>query len=221
MITILHGALGSAHQFTPLTQALRDRPHRVLTLPGHGSAADVDAPWTIDLFSRWLEDILESDGTPATIFGYSMGGYVAMDCALRRPDLVARIVTLGTKLAWSPEGAAREIRFLDPETILAKVPAFAADLAARHGEDRWRTVLAKTADLMTDLGARPVLTHERMSAMTVPVRYGLGDRDEMVTLDETLGFMRATPGAELFMLPGTRHPIERVKSELLVPMIVG
>jgi pimeloyl-ACP methyl ester carboxylesterase len=219
MITILHGALGSAHQFSALSSALGSTPQRIITFPGHGDAPDTGADWTIDALTSWLIDVLEKDGHPATIFGYSMGGYVALEGALRRPDLFTRIVTLGTKLAWSADGAAKEIRFLDPETILAKVPQFAADLEARHGVDRWREVLARTAGLMTDLGARPLLTHERMAACTVPVRYGLGDRDEMVTLDETLGFVRATPQAEFFMLPGTRHPIERVRPNLLIPML--
>jgi pimeloyl-ACP methyl ester carboxylesterase len=215
MITILHGALGSAHQFEPLRAAL-GVPSQVITFHGHGGTTDVDQPWSIDLFSRQLEHELErTSQRPAQIFGYSMGGYVALDCALRRPDLIGRIVTLGSKLHWTREGAEHETLKLNPEVIEAKVPAFAADLAARHGAERWRTVLIKTADLMRDLGAAPVLTHERIGALTLPVRYGIGDRDEMVTLAETHEFYKATPGAEFAVLPGTRHPMERVKVDLL------
>ncbi|MBK6418752.1 MAG: hypothetical protein IPF79_06155 [Ignavibacteria bacterium] len=105
MITILHGALGSAHQFEPLRTTL-GLPSQVITFHGHGGTADVDQPWDIELFSRQLELELESGAhqQPAQIFGYSMGGYVAIDCALRRPDLIGRIVTLGTKLQWTQEG---------------------------------------------------------------------------------------------------------------------
>lgn len=221
MITILHGALGSAHQFEPLRAAL-GIPSQVITFHGHGGTTDVDQPWSIDLFSRQLEHELErTTQPPAQIFGYSMGGYVALDCALRRPDLIGRIVTLGSKLHWTREGAEHETLKLNPEVIEAKVPAFAADLARRHGESAWKTVLNKTADLMRTLGERPILTHERVGALTVPVRYGIGDRDEMVSLSETVEFYKATPGAELAVLPGTRHPMERVDSARLAQHILS
>lgn len=222
MITILHGALGSAHQFEPLRAAL-NVPSRVITFHGHGSTADVDQPWDIDLFSHQLEQELEREPQqqPAQIFGYSMGGYVALDCALRRPDLIGRIVTLGTKLHWTREGAEHETLKLNPDVIEAKVPAFAADLARRHGESSWKTVLQKTAHLMRTLGERPILTHERVGALTIPVRYGIGDRDEMVSLTETVDFYKATPGAELAVLPGTRHPMERVDPSRLAHHILS
>lgn len=222
MITILHGALGSAHQFAPLQNAIGG-PSRVITFIGHGNEADISEPWSIELFSRQLEQALELDHpkTPAQIFGYSMGGYVALDCAIRRPDLVAKIVTLGTKLLWTSKGALDEIKKLDADIIKAKVPAFAADLALRHGENRWRTVLAKTADLMIALGSHPLLTADRCSEITVPVRYGLGDRDEMVSLQETVEWYKATPHAELSVLPLTRHPIERVDTNQLVRHITS
>ncbi|MBK7032589.1 MAG: alpha/beta hydrolase [Ignavibacteria bacterium] len=222
MITILHGALGSAHQFEPLRTTL-GLPSQVITFHGHGGTADVDQPWDIELFSRQLELELESGAhqQPAQIFGYSMGGYVAIDCALRRPDLIGRIVTLGTKLHWTQEGAEHETLKLNPDVIESKVPAFAADLARRHGESAWKTVLHKTADLMRTLGERPILTHERVGALTVPVRYGIGDRDEMVSLTETVDFYKATPGAELAVLPGTRHPMERVDPARLAQHILS
>jgi pimeloyl-ACP methyl ester carboxylesterase len=215
MIVILHGALGSRHQFEPLLQRLGDRA-LMLEFPGHGSAPDVDVTWSIDLCVDALTSVLEVQGGKARIFGYSMGGYVAMTLALRRPDLIERIMTLGTKLHWTPEVASRESSRLDPDVIQQKVPQFAEDLARRHGEGRWRDVLASTADLMHGLGERPLLTPETVASLHTPVRLCLGDRDEMVTLDETVAIYRALPQAELAVLPGTRHPIEKVRvAELL------
>lgn len=214
---ILHGALGSAHQFSSLQEALSVAT-TVLTFVGHGNVADTPDDWSVELFSKQLEEELQSrnSSTPVAIFGYSMGGYVAIECALRRPDLISRIVTLGTKFDWSVEGALREVQKLNPVTIKNKVPAFADDLARRHGEDRWQTVLAKTADLMTGLGTQPTLSPEKCASLAIPVRYGIGDRDEMVSVEETIQYYRSSPGAELHVLPNTRHPIERVSVAELV-----
>lgn len=221
-VLILHGALGSAHQFQRLADALAPHMHvRILEFIGHGEMPDVQDPWTIDLFAAQLEHELERMPVrPTKIIGYSMGGYVALRVAQRRADLIERILTLGTKLAWSFEGAAKEIRMLDPETIQQKVPAFAADLQRRHSADRWKTVLQRTAEMMTALGAEPVVTQESVAGCLVPVHYGIGDRDEMVTLEETIAFYRATPNAQLSVLPGTRHPIEKVDTSLFVQTIL-
>jgi len=210
MILVLHGALGSRHQFEPLMERLGPRGS-FMEFTGHGTTTDDGGPWTIPLFVEQLERQLEAAaGDPVTVFGYSMGGYVAMTLALRRPELFRNIVTLGTKLAWTPEGAGKEAGRLNADVIAEKVPAFAADLQRRHGADRWQSVLDRTAGLMRDLGTTPLLTEEGMAAMSVPVRFMLGDRDEMVGLDETVTFYKATPGAEFAVLPSTRHPIEKV-----------
>lgn len=216
---LLHGALGSHHQLTALQAEFGSTAH-ILEFSGHGNTADINDPWTVDVFADQLEAALEELGHPLPIFGYSMGGYVAMMVALRRPELISRILTLGTKLAWNPDTVATECRKLDPAVIEAKVPAFAADLERRHGS-RWRQVLSNTAHLMTDLGARPRLTLEGIASLTVPLRLALGDRDEMVTFDETMSFYQALrqsaskPTVELAILPGTRHPIEKVDQAAL------
>lgn len=210
MILVLHGALGSRHQFESLMERLGERGS-FMKFTGHGTTTDDGHAWTIPLFVEQLERYLEAGaGDPVTVFGYSMGGYVAMTLALRRPELFRNIVTLGTKLAWTREGAEKEAGRLNADIIAEKVPAFAADLQRRHGVDRWQSVLDRTAGLMRDLGAMPLLTQDGMASMSVPVRFMLGDRDEMVGLDETVAFYKATPGAEFAVLPTTRHPIEKV-----------
>jgi pimeloyl-ACP methyl ester carboxylesterase len=211
---LLHGALGSHHQLAAL-QAEFGATANILEFFGHGRTDDLNGTWTVDVFADQLEAALEQNDRPVPIFGYSMGGYIAMMVALRRPELISRILTLGTKLAWNPETVAEECRKLDPTMIEAKVPAFAADLERRHGP-RWRQILASTAELMTDLGAAPRLTPEGISSLTVPLRLALGDRDEMVSFDETMSFFQALrqsaskPTVELAVIPGTRHPIEKV-----------
>ncbi len=216
-LVVLHGALGSKHQFEPLLAALGPSTTFV-EFYGHGTTADVKDPWSIDLFAQQLEHVLEKLDRPR-IFGYSMGGYVAISLAMSRPDLMSSIITLGTKFEWSPEGSANEVKKLDAATIVAKVPAYATDLQRRHGADRWEVVLTKTAALMMDLGSRPVLTPAMMTNMSIPIHYGIGDRDEMVSIEETLHMYRATPGASFSVFPSRRHPIEKAPVAQLVSHI--
>lgn len=219
-LLLLHGALGSHHQLMPLRDCLRDEMPRkhidIFEFTGHGSTPDADTGWTIELFSHQLAQYLREHG-PHVVFGYSMGGYVAMHLALNGGHtLCPRIVTLGTKLVWTLQGAEAEGARMHPETLIAKVPAYAADLQRRHGDEHWRTVLTKTSDMMLALADQPLLTTSNIGTMHSAIRYMVGDCDAMVSVEETLSYYRATPGAEMAVLPATKHPIERVDVDTVV-----
>ncbi|HEY7395857.1 MAG TPA: alpha/beta hydrolase [Gemmatimonadaceae bacterium] len=156
----------------------------------------------------------------AEFFGYSMGGYVALRLAAESPNMVSSIATLGTKLAWSPDFAARETSRLDPVTIRAKVPKFADTLERRHaGAGGWETVLTRTAALMTELGRQPTVDASVISRITQPTRLMVGDRDNVVTIDETAAAARGLSSGELCVLPGTPHPFEQVDIPLLATLL--
>jgi pimeloyl-ACP methyl ester carboxylesterase len=211
-LILLHGALGSAAQFDPWLPLL-EKNFRVhaFDLEGHGSRAFADRPFRIAHFAENLADFLrENDLVGSDIFGYSMGGYVALYLARQAPEMLGKIHTFATKLAWSSETSAREVKMLDPETILQKVPKFAQVLEMRHHGNDWREHLARTADLMLDLGQSPALLPADFEAIPNRVRMGIGDRDNMVTILETEQYYRHLPLGEMLVLPNTPHPIEKM-----------
>ncbi len=180
-----------------------------------------DRPFAIAHFAENVAAYLDARGLQQiNIFGYSMGGYVAIYLSRHRPDLFRRIFTFATKLDWSPEGARREVRMLDVPTILEKVPKFAQMLAARHHGNDWQEHLARTADMMLRLGEQPVLMEADFAATEIPVRMGIGDRDTMVTLEETIAAYRLFPDAQLFVMPATQHPIEKMDAVWICREIV-
>ncbi len=209
-LLLLHGALGSQEQWQPFEPLLREHfSLHLLDFEGHGERSLGPEGFRLDTFVQNVCELQdERQLGPLNIFGYSMGGYVAMVLALLEAERVRRICTLGTKLQWSPEIAAREIRGLDPDKIQAKVPRFAEQLQSRHTAHGWRNVLSGTAALMTDLGRDDRLHPDRCSSIGQPLRLGLGDRDTMVTMEETLAVYRAVPGAEMQVFPATPHPLE-------------
>ncbi len=219
-IVLLHGAIGAADQLEPLAASLEQkaiRTHR-FSFSGHGNTP-FRAQFGIAQFAAELEEFIQAHGLekPA-VFGYSMGGYVALYLAKTRPQLLDTIITLGTKFAWSPEIAAKEIKQLDANIILQKVPKFAEALKARHGAG-WQTLLQKTAEMMTGLGEAPALKDGDFPLIEQNVLIGLADHDAMVSLDETLHVFKSLKQSDLYMLPRTKHPIETVNSQLLAEII--
>jgi esterase/lipase len=221
-IILLHGAIGAADQLGPLAYALEQKQFSVhrFSFSGHGTMPFQES-FGIEQFAGELEQFIgEHSLEQPAIFGYSMGGYVALYLAKTKPQLLSTIITLGTKFAWSPEIAAKETKMLDANTILEKVPKFAEALKARHGND-WQTLLQKTAEMMTGLGNSPALKDEDLSQLEQKVLLGLADHDNMVSLDETLHVFKALKQADLYMLPRTKHPIETVNATLLAEIITN
>ena len=199
----------------PLHSLLQDefQVHRI-DLPGHG-AAPVAEDFSIAGFAAALRDHLVNIGAPVSIFGYSMGGYVALYAA-RHFDLpIERIITLGTKFDWRPETADREASRLNPDKILEKVPAFAAQLAVLHGEHRWQQVVRNTATMMMQMGMEPPLQDEDFRHIHAPVHLLLGDQDQMVTEAETRSIQQLLPAASFELLENTLHPIDAVDKKQL------
>lgn len=219
-LILLHGALGDAKQLQPLRAHLESEFEVfVPDLPGHGNSAVVLTEYTIENLSSFLHHYMQSMSEKVYVFGYSMGGYVALYTAIQFPELFNGVVTLATKFDWNPESVAKEIALLNPDRMLEKVPAYAKILTERHENHDWKKVLDGTARLMRGLGDQPLLHPDVCAKLNLPVWMGLGDRDNMVSLEETRKIQQAIPQAGLYMLPNTSHPIEKVDANWMAYLI--
>ncbi len=221
-LIVLHGALGAADQFSLLSAALEQQfvVHR-FNFYGHGGSPIPGEPLSIPLFAAQIgEYIQQHQLNNVVLAGYSMGGYAAVYFANQHPQKVKAVITLATKFHWDPAIAAREIKMLDAATIEQKVPAFARQLAQRHTPVDWKLLLVKTAEMMQHLGAANPLQLTDYAAINTPALILLGDRDKMVTLDETVAVFKQLPNAQLGILPGTQHPIEQVDTALLSALVL-
>jgi pimeloyl-ACP methyl ester carboxylesterase len=215
-LLLLHGAIGSSAQLKLLKESLQDQYYvHLLDLPGHGGTALPDQ-FSMSLFAAAVKDYLQDkEINQVSIVGYSMGGYVALYLAKRHPELVDKIITLATKFEWSEAIAAKEVKMLQPEVIAQKLPDFAKALEVRHAPQNWKEVLEKTKGLLLGLGQQPELTPDDLAHVQIPVQLLIGDRDKMVSLEETIAAFKHLPNGQLGVLPATPHPIEQVDIDLL------
>lgn len=209
-LLLLHGALGFSDQFENLIPLLKDS-YSVYTFNfgGHGKK-EMPNSLSIDYFAKETAAFINASiGGETHIFGHSMGGYVAMFMARHNMAPIGKILTLGTKLNWTPEIAANEAKLLNTEKIKEKVPAFAQSLAAMHG-DNWELLCKKTAEMMLDLGNVPALTQDDFAQIENQIQLGLGDKDNMVSIEETIIAYRLLKNGRLAVLPNTLHPYNKV-----------
>lgn len=217
-LILLHGALGAESQFERVKGFVRgyDNVH-TFNFQGHGGSplpSQLNMVELTNQLSHFIKQVVPVH-SHLTVFGYSMGGYAALLLASQNICNIGRIITLGTKLRWTPEIAEKEIHMLNPEILEKKVPAFVSALTELHAPQDWKELMRLTREMIIDLGNQQYLSNDVLAKINVPVKFMIGDRDNMVTLDETVAAFRTTPGASLAVLPDTAHPVERVNFERL------
>jgi pimeloyl-ACP methyl ester carboxylesterase len=93
-LILLHGGLGSGEMFGPILPALTER-HQVIApdLQGHGRTADIDRPIDIRFMADDIAALIDHLGLDRPdVVGYSLGGGVALQTAVRHPAQVGRLV---------------------------------------------------------------------------------------------------------------------------------
>ncbi len=214
-LILLHGALGSEILFDPLKEHLSNYEIYSLNFSGHGGKPFSEEGFGIEIFASELEAyILKHKLEGCSVFGYSMGGYVALHLATKTSGLINQIVTLGTKFSWTPESGAKETSKMNPELMEEKIPAYTQVLSERHGKE-WKALIYQTAGMMIELGETPLLNEETLSAIDIPVSIMRGDQDHMVSEEESKQAAIYLPKGQYLELIDIPHPIEKVNVSLL------
>jgi pimeloyl-ACP methyl ester carboxylesterase len=217
---ILHGALGAKSQFDALSQKLNTYFEvEILEFEGHGSTALVNA-FSIQNFANQLDDVLSKLDEKPVIFGYSMGGYVALKYGSEHTDKIEKLVTLGTKFEWNEASSQREAGQLNAEKIEEKVPSFARYLKQLHGASGWKILLENTANMMLAMGKQPPLNESNFARIEFPVELLRGSEDLMVTAAETIAVAEKLTHANYQEIQGWKHPIDRIPVEELAQVLI-
>jgi 3-oxoadipate enol-lactonase len=227
-IAFSHGLLWGTELFEPQIAALRGR-YRCIAWDHRGqgkSGADHRENIGIELVWQDAVRLLESLGTGAVHFvGLSMGGFVAMRMAARRPDLVRSLILLETSADPEPiENVARYrlltrvTRLLGPRLTRNKVApimlgkTILTDKGRRDDVARFVDLMSRRRDIWRAVNGvvdRGGVYHElgRISAPTVVV---VGDEDVATPRPKAERIAAAIPGAKLVGVPRAGHssPVE-------------
>ena len=198
-VVFVHGLFGQGKNWTTVAKGLADG-HRVtlLDLPNHGHSPWTDRVDYLDM-ARLVAAELEHLGEPVTLVGHSMGGKVAMQVALRRPELLRALVVVDVAPTAYPEFGGRTD---DPDEEASPFAAFIAAMQAVD-LDQLKTREDAEAALASAVPSRMV----RSFLLQSLVREGLGGdggwrwRLNLDALARDLGELRGFPDPP----PGARY----------------
>ena len=225
-VIMLHGLGATKIEFMPTLAALAEEGFRAIgmDLPGFGDTdKPFPAPYDARFFARWVESVLDAlDIRSAHVLGHSMGGRVAIEVGIRRPDRTKGLVLMTPSLAWRHRGFwVPYLKLVRPELgaiqpapkpivdriVRSVVPGAASNDWAAAGVDEFlRSYYTPRGRAAFDAAARNISLEEgegdegfwtRLEALQPRTLFIWGRRDQLVPI----GFERHVKQA----VPAARH----------------
>lgn len=219
-LVLLHGGLGAIEMYAAILPALSaNRQVIAADLQGHGRTADIDRPLSYEAMADDVAGIIKSLGyAKADVMGYSLGGEVALQTAIRHPDAVRKLVLVSTAFrqdGWYTEILAAEAQMnaaVAEQMKASPVYQLYASVAPRPQD--WPVLVTKSSDLLK----KNYDWTQEVKALTMPLLIVGADADAVRTAHtlELFGLFgggqrdanwdgSGRPRAELAILPNTSH----------------
>jgi len=224
-LVMLHGWAMHSGLWAPALPRLaaRFRVHRV-DLPGHGFSPPM-VPTTLAGIAAAVAEHFASLPEPPTVLGWSLGGAVALQWALDRPDAVSKLVLVGTTPCFIarddwPDAISGETlrRFGDELAVSYRSTLQRFVTLQLQGSEHGREILGQ---MRAELFARGAPSREnlesalevlaamdlraRVDAITVPVLVIAGQRDTLVPAAAGAWLAAALPAGRLASIAGAAH----------------
>lgn len=229
-LVLLHGAYMAIGGFGPFLPALaKTRQVIAVELQGHGHTADIDRPLKYELMADDVAALMDQVGVAqADMFGYSMGGGVALQLAMRHPGVVRKQVVAS---------ALYRLDGMYPEVISTNATITPEMMMSTPWYEEYARVAPNPGDFPTLVDKLKRLDAEdfawsegEIRAIAAPTLLVMGDAD-VIRPEHTLALFRllgggvpgdltGLPQARLAVLPGTTHITVMNRADWLMPMIV-
>jgi len=228
-LVLLHGSFMSIDMtFSQLIPELsKTRKIIAVEFQGHGRTADTERPFSAENFADDVAGVLKFlKIDSADILGYSLGGEVAAQVAIRQPKMVRKLVIVSSAFkfeGWSPETRA-VFPMITPE-IFAKTPIKTEYDRLAPDTTHWSQFIKK----MVQFVSTPFDFTDKARSLKKPMLLIFGDSDGILPEHAAEMFrsaggvrngdMAGLPNSQLAVFPGTSHTGVIMRTGWLLSMI--
>jgi pimeloyl-ACP methyl ester carboxylesterase len=234
-VVLLHGSASNSASWMgdAATLSQRFRVHAVDMIGEPGFSAPARPPLASHVYADWLGEVLAGLGVQrAALVGISLGGWLALEYATRRPETVSAVVLL------CPGGVGRHKNILiwalplllmgrwGRQKIVQRMAGRAAPLAASPEAVAFGAFMDLIfANFRPRTEVLPPFTDADLARLTMPLLAILGARDVMIDSAGTRDRLtRSVPNAEVLWLPEAGHllidhgpTVEGLLAKALIP----
>lgn len=205
-LVLLHGNGESHRVFDRLVRALPARSLVGFDSRAHGRSPRGGGPLSIASMADDVAEALAALGlADVDLLGYSDGGNIGLELAIRHPGALHALAVCGANL--DPQG-------LRPLALASTVAAHRALAGAARAVPGLRGQSERLA-LMTE---HPQITTEALAQVRLPVLVVAGQRDA-VRREHTALIAASLPDARLVVLPGAGHRIPTTRPAQLAGLV--
>lgn len=232
-LVLLHGAFSAiGSSFGAILPHLAEsRQVIAFELQAHGRTADVDRPLRIETMADDVAAVVQQLGfDQADVFGYSMGAAVALQVAVRHPEVVRKLVFMSAtyNMDGIHPGLMEGFGEMSPEMMYGS-PWHEEYLRIAPNPENFDQLFAKKTEMDQQTQDVP---EEAIRAMTAPTLIIIGDSDltrpeHAVEMFRLLGggvfgdMPPGLPNSQLAVLPGTSHVSILERGRWLAPMVTA
>ncbi len=182
--------------------------------PGHGNTESLPDTMTLQSLVDYILTKLDTiTDEPVLIWGYSLGGYVALELERQSPSRCWAIWMHATKFFWSDDEINTFRSSFDSKVIaLARKEA----LEKLFG-NRWLELAKRNSQLFEDI-VEFGLSLDDIDEIRLPVLVSVGDQDDLVAAEEVEQLADELIMGEPQIIPGVRHSLHTTRSSLIIPV---
>lgn len=223
-VLMLHGVAGAYRSFAPQIERYAMAGYRAVAwdMPGYGLSAPVEPYGVRGLAQsciRLIEALQAPDTAPArravALIGHGLGGMVAQEVVLRRPDLVQRLVltgsTSGPDSGWAEDAQAQLalLQHMDMHQLAeAMLPTQTGPLALAEGAALARHCMAQVSPVTYRLALQAQASFDRDAALAqihVPTLLLAGEYDRCARGEVIARMAQKIQGSRWVQMPGVGH----------------
>jgi pimeloyl-ACP methyl ester carboxylesterase len=226
-VIFLHGSMGTGRVWKPYISILSNDFNIILPdVRGHGKTENPDKAIDLHSIADDIVALIEALKLEKPILcGWSMGGNVSLDVAIRYPDCVSGLIVGGVthRLSESYFASLKAMGLEGPgkvnfEQTEQNIPQLINLWKTEHVQSplHWKELVTQLSFMMFN---SRLPAEDNLKQIKLPTLIVWGDRDQFYPIEDAVELYRLIPNAQLAVIPNANHFVTRTHVLLFAELV--